>query len=71
MTESRRCEYLGCFAPATHGVERAYMGTGLYCLAHVESIARSKSAARTLRRVFSLAEQPDERLPRPHGHQRR
>jgi hypothetical protein len=36
------------------------LGTGLYCLEHMESIARSKSAARTLRRVFRLVEaEPD------------
>jgi hypothetical protein len=42
--------YLGCSRAATHGVERAYMSAALYCLEHMES----KSAVRTLRRIFRL-----------------
>jgi hypothetical protein len=65
--DSPRCNYLGCSRPATHGIERAYSSTLLYCLEHMESIASSKSSARTLRRVFSLADKPTSRLPSPRG----
>jgi hypothetical protein len=61
------CEYLGCTRLATHGVERAYSSPRLYCLKHMESIARSKSSARTLRRVYSLADEPTSRLPNLRG----
>lgn len=60
-----RCTYLGCSQPATHGIERAYMSTMLYCREHMEEIALRKSSARTLRRVFTLAEPPTSRLPGP------
>jgi hypothetical protein len=61
------CIYRGCTAPATYGVERTYLGTMVYCREHMEGIARSKSAARTLRRILSLAEPPTSRLPSPGG----
>src|SRR5207302_10540582 len=53
---SPRCTYLGCSRPATYGVERAYMSPMVYCIDHMEDIARRKSSARTLHRVFKLAE---------------
>ncbi len=62
-----RCGYLGCSQPATYGVERAYMSTMVYCLDHMEEIARRKSSARTLRRVFKLAEPATSRPPSPRG----
>jgi hypothetical protein len=64
---SPRCGYLGCSQPATYGVERAYMSPMAYCLEHMEEIARRKSSARTLRRVFKLAEPATSRLPSPGG----
>src|SRR3982074_3828826 len=64
---SPRCTYRGCAQPATYGVERAYMGPMVYCLEHMEEIARRKSSARTLRRVFKLTEPATSRPPRPGG----
>ena len=43
------------------------MSTMVYCLEHMEEIARRKSSARTLRRILKLAEQATSRLPRPGG----
>jgi hypothetical protein len=62
---SPRCGYLGCSQPATYGVERAYMSPMVYCLQHMEEIARRKSSARTLRRVFKLSEPATSRPPSP------
>jgi hypothetical protein len=53
--------------PARYGVERAYMSPMVYCTKHMEEIARQKSSARTLRRVFKLAEPATSRLPSPGG----
>jgi hypothetical protein len=64
---SPRCGYLGCSQPATYGVERAYMSPMVYCLQHMEEIARPKSSARTLRRVFKLFEPATSRPPSPPG----
>jgi hypothetical protein len=68
---SPRCGYPGCSQPATHGVERAYMSPMVYCLEHMEEIARRKSSARTLRRIFKLAEPATSRLPGPGGDRHR
>ena len=43
------------------------MSPMVYCLEHMEEIARRKSSARTLRRFFKLAEPTTGRLPRPRG----
>jgi hypothetical protein len=37
----------------------------VYCLEHMEQIARRKSSARTLRRVFKLTEPATSRPPSP------
>src|SRR5438105_14942792 len=58
-----KCTFLGCSQPATYGVERAYMSPVVYCLEHMEEIARRKSSARTLRRVFKLDEPATGRPP--------
>jgi hypothetical protein len=58
-----KCTFLGCSQPATYGVERAYMSPMVYCLEHMEEIARRKSSARTLRRIFKLAQPATSRLP--------
>jgi hypothetical protein len=62
-----KCTFLGCSQPATYGVERAYMSPMVYCLEHMEKIARRKSSARTLRRVFKLSEPATTRPPSPRG----
>ena len=62
-----KCTFLGCSQPATYGVERAYMSPMVYCLEHMEEIARRKSSARTLRRVFKLSEPATIRPPGPRG----
>ena len=64
---SPRCSYLSCPQPATYGVERAYMSPMVYCLEHMEEIARRKNSSRTLRRVFKLSEPATSRPPSPRG----
>jgi hypothetical protein len=64
---SPRSDYRGCSKPALYGVERAYMSTGVYCLEHMEEIARRKSSARTLRRIFKVDEPATSRPPSPRG----
>jgi len=68
---SPKCSFLGCSQPATYGVERAYMSPMAYCLEHMEAIARRKSSARTLRRVFKLTEPATNRPPSPRGDRHR
>ncbi len=68
---SPRCTYLGCSQPAIYGVERAYMSPMVYCLEHMEDIARRKRSARTLRGVFKLSEPATSRPPSPRGYHHR
>jgi hypothetical protein len=57
----------GLLPATTYGVERAYMSAMVYCLQYMEEIARRKSSARTLRRVFKLDEPARSRPVSPRG----
>jgi hypothetical protein len=63
---SPKCTVLGCSQPAS-----ASMSLMVYCLEHMEEIARRKSSARTLRRVFKLDESATSRPPSPRGNHHR
>jgi hypothetical protein len=62
---SPKCTVLGCSQPASA------MSLMVYCLEHMEEIARRKSSARPLRRVFKVDESATSRPPSPRGNHHR